>query len=119
MNFRTLFESKTEEEHKSLESVEGDWEEAIFICAKCASKIRGEMLNGRTRLREEIKDNLRYEKIKGVRVLEVSCLDVCEKNRIAIATSFKSPIGKKIILVPPSMSGKNFIKSVFENEIKF
>ncbi|XDD50689.1 hypothetical protein AB3N59_02475 [Leptospira sp. WS92.C1] len=39
------------------------------------------------------------ETISGLRVVEVFCMDVCEKNRIAIANRQNSKIGNKITLV--------------------
>lgn len=112
MKFRTLFDPSVKKALEDVETIEGDWEEAILICTKCASKIRGEIYMGKTRLKGEIKESLKSEGLKSVRVLEVSCLDVCERGRVAVATTMKSPLGKRILLVPPATSGKSVLKSL-------
>ncbi|PJZ67013.1 hypothetical protein CH371_02730 [Leptospira wolffii] len=112
MKFRTLFDPQNETEGEALENTEANWEEAILICTKCASKIRGEVSFGKTRLKGEIKAALRSEGIESVRVVEVSCLDVCERDRIAIASSLQSPLGRKILLVPPGTSGRKIWRNL-------
>ncbi|PJZ77952.1 hypothetical protein [Leptospira neocaledonica] len=118
MNLISLFQRRKEGQIQNVESVSADWEEAIFICSKCAMKISGETNGRRTRLKSELKDALRLEGILGVKVLEVSCLDVCERNRIAIGSSINSKLSKNILLSPPGISGKKLLPIIFPDRFK-
>ncbi|PJZ50429.1 hypothetical protein [Leptospira saintgironsiae] len=118
MNLISLFQGREEVPIQSVESVSADWEEAILICSKCAMKINGETNGRKTRLKSELKDALRSEGIKGVKVLEVSCLDVCERNRIAIGSSKNSQMGKHILLSPPGISGRKLLPIILPNRFR-
>ncbi|TGK07042.1 hypothetical protein EHO59_02710 [Leptospira semungkisensis] len=116
MRFNTLFHPQGSDPNAPMETVQSDWEEAILVCTKCASKFRGEFFNGRTRLRSELKDTLRSEGVRNVRVMEVSCLDVCERDKIAITSTRFSKMGRAILLVPPGVSAERVLKGL--NDLK-
>ncbi|TGK09339.1 hypothetical protein EHQ81_06705 [Leptospira selangorensis] len=118
MNLISLFQGREEGQIQNVESVSADWEEAIFVCSKCAMKINGETNGRKTRLKSELKDALRSEGIHGVKVLEVSCLDVCERNRIAIGSSVNSKMGKNILLSPPGISGKKLLPIILPDRFR-
>ena len=118
MNLISLFQGREEGQVQNVESVVADWEEAIFVCSKCAMKIKGETDGRKTRLKAELKDALRSEGIKGVRVLEVSCLDVCERNRIAIGSSQNQKLGRNILLAPPGISAQKLLSKIFPDKFR-
>ncbi|RHX85314.1 hypothetical protein DLM78_14480 [Leptospira stimsonii] len=117
-HFLNRIESLDAEKNKMsevIETADGGWEGAILVCSQCAGKIPGERFLGKSRIKNELKTLIRSEKIAGVRVLEVSCLNVCEKNRIAIANTLFSEPGKKIAMVPAKTSAKRIL-NFFEIE---
>ncbi|TGL60957.1 hypothetical protein [Leptospira sarikeiensis] len=118
MNLISLFQSREENSSEDIDSVSANWEEAILVCSKCAMKIRGETDGRKTRLKGELKDALRSEGIKGVRVLEVSCLDVCERNRIAIGFSQNQKLGRNIVLAPAGISARKLLSKIFPDKFR-
>jgi hypothetical protein len=60
------------------------WSEVILVCVKCAAKL-GRALHGKSELRGDIKRALKDRGIKGVRVLDTTCLDLCPKGGQTLA----------------------------------
>lgn len=87
-----LFKRRTKKIHDSL--VEGDapWQGCIGVCSKCARKVHA-MDGDKTRLRVALKALVSLRGLKKqVRAIDVSCLDVCPENSIAIAHFTESSI---------------------------
>ncbi|TGL34251.1 hypothetical protein EHQ52_06935 [Leptospira koniambonensis] len=118
MNIISLFQGREEVPIQNVEYVSADWEEAILVCNKCAMKIKGETDGRRTRIKSELKEALNSEGIKNIRVLEVSCLDVCKRNRIAITFSKNPQMSRKILLVPPKISGKEILPKILPDRFR-
>lgn len=104
--FGLIHRKKISEE---IETADGGWEDAILVCSQCAAKIPGESFLGKSRIKNELKLQIRSEKIKGVRILETSCLDVCEKNKIAVANTFSSQPGRRIAMFPPKTTAQQIL----------
>ncbi|MEI1277279.1 hypothetical protein V6Z05_03050 [Leptospira venezuelensis] len=118
MNIISLFQGREQLPVQDIEYVAANWEAAILVCSKCAMKIKGETDGKRTRLKSELKDALRSEGIRDIRVLEVGCLDVCERNKIAIVFSENPKLSKKILLVPPGISGKKLLPKILPDRFR-
>ncbi|PJZ53808.1 hypothetical protein CH380_07255 [Leptospira adleri] len=122
LDFLNRFGSlKREKFPEGIETADGGWEGAILVCSQCAAKIPGESFLGKSRIKNELKFQIRSEKIDGIRILEVSCLNVCEKNKIAVANTFSSQTGERIAIVPPKTTARQILNffGISKNETDF
>jgi len=89
------------------------WSDVVVICTKCAAKL-GRGHRGKTELRGEIKHALKHRGLgKRIRVVEVSCLDLCPKGGQTVATSRQMAKGR-LTVVGPDADGEDVVKLLFE-----
>lgn len=69
--------------------------EVVVVCAKCSRKAGGEPL--RKTLKRALKSGAWGRK---VRVVETSCLDLCPKRRVAVATGAQLAAGRLMVVAP-------------------
>ncbi len=89
------------------------WSEVVLVCAKCAAKL-GRGHRGKTELRGEIKQALKHHGLgKTVRVVEVSCLDLCPKGGQTVATARQLAAGR-LTVVGPQADGAAVVRLLFD-----
>jgi len=92
------------------------WSDVVVICTKCAAKL-GRGHRGKTELRGEIKHALKHRGLgKRIRVVEVSCLDLCPKGGQTVATSRQMAEGR-LTVVEPGADGEAVVKLLFETPV--
>ena len=88
------------------------FEEAVFICSKCAAKV-GRGRRGKTELRGEIKHALKAQGLgKKIRIVETTCLDLCPKGGQTVATLHLLAIGE-LVVVDGDASGEAVVERLF------
>jgi hypothetical protein len=88
------------------------WSDVVLVCAKCAAKL-GRGHKGKSELRGEIKQAVKLAGLKGVRVADVGCLDLCPKNGQTVATSRQMAEGR-LMVVGPQADGAAVVRLLFE-----
>lgn len=77
-------------EEKDIQKEPVPWEDAvIMVCEKCSRKMTGDVEHTQE-IKKELKGLFKNKYGKKVRVITSSCLDVCPKDRIAIAVASRA-----------------------------
>lgn len=96
----------------SIEKADVPWSDAVvMVCTKCSRKIVGD-----EQLADDIKKSLKscFKEAglgKRVRSVTSSCLDVCPKNRVAIAIVRRNN-GTEIVSVEPDIKATELFERV-------
>mgnify|MGYP001348841015 FL=1 len=105
-----LFKRRTKQVHDGLTQAEHPWQGCIGVCSKCARKVHA-MDGGKTRLRVGLKALIGLRGIKKqVRPVDISCLDVCPENSIAVAHFTQSSI--RVINVGRDVTPETVLKEL-------
>jgi predicted metal-binding protein len=88
------------------------WSDVVLVCAKCAAKL-GRGRKGRSDLRGEIKQALKQAGLKGVRVADVGCLDLCPKGGQTVAVGRQMANGR-LTVVGPQANGAAVVRLLLE-----
>jgi len=83
----------------------------VLVCSKCAAKL-GRGHKGKSDLRGEIKHALKQAGLKGVRVADVGCLDLCPKGGQTVGASRQIADGW-LMVVGPQADGAAVVELLF------
>ncbi|RYZ75417.1 MAG: hypothetical protein EOP05_07885 [Proteobacteria bacterium] len=83
-----------------IEAADVPWSHAVvMVCTKCSKKIVGSEALADD-MKKDLKGELKSLRGKAVRVVTASCLDVCPKNRMALAIASRNQDTVALVVDP-------------------